>query len=183
MNREQLDHIVRAVTEVVPGERVLIIGSQAVLAQVDEVDLPIEATRSIEADVAFFDDPDDSKADKVDGAIGELSRFHETFGYYGQGVNVGTATLPESWRHRLVRLEPTSASSPVWCLEIHDCVVSKLVANRQKDREYAAALLAHGIVSAEILSGRVDELPDSVPGAKRLAIQAWIAQEAVEVRP
>ncbi|HYN69410.1 MAG TPA: DUF6036 family nucleotidyltransferase [Candidatus Eisenbacteria bacterium] len=180
MNREQLDHVVRAVTEVVPGEDVLIIGSQAVLAQVDESDLPTEATRSIEADIAFFDDPDDSKADKVDGAIGELSKFHQTFGYYGQGVSVGTATLPAQWRDRLVRLEPTSAWSPVWCLEIHDCVVSKLVANRQKDREYAAALLAGGIVTGETLSGRVDELPDSVPTAKRELIRAWIAREAAE---
>lgn len=168
----------RAVTEVVPGEEVLIIGSQAVLAQVDELDLPTEATRSIEADIAFFDDPHDSKADKVDGAIGELSRFHETFGYYGQGVSIGTATLPEHWRDRLVSLEPTSALSPVWCLEVHDCVVSKLVANRQKDHEFAAALLASGIVTHETLSSRVDELPDSVPAAKRLLIQAWIAREA-----
>lgn len=180
MNRKQLDHVVRAVTEVVPGEEVLIIGSQAVLAQVDEADLPIEATRSIEADVAFFDDPDGSKADKVDGAIGELSKFHETFGYYGQGVSVGTAILPEHWRDRLVKLEPTSASSPVWCLEIHDCVVSKLVANRQKDREYAAALLASGIVTAEILSSRLDELPDSVTTAKRNLIRTWIARQVAE---
>jgi hypothetical protein len=51
-------------------------------------DLPFEATSSMEADVAFFDDPADAKADQVDGAIGELSTFHETFGYYAQGVSV-----------------------------------------------------------------------------------------------
>jgi hypothetical protein len=34
------------------------------------------------------------KADKVDGAIGELSTFHETSGYYAQGVSVSTAILP-----------------------------------------------------------------------------------------
>ncbi len=32
----------------------------------------LEATMSIEADLAFFDDPADKKADQVDGAIGEL---------------------------------------------------------------------------------------------------------------
>ncbi|MFN8234238.1 MAG: hypothetical protein U0V56_12475 [Actinomycetota bacterium] len=31
---------------------------------------------SIEADIAFFDDADEEKSDKVDGSIGELSRFH-----------------------------------------------------------------------------------------------------------
>jgi hypothetical protein len=30
------------------------------------------ATSSMEADIAFFDDPADVKADRVDGAIGEL---------------------------------------------------------------------------------------------------------------
>jgi len=42
--------------------------------------LPTEATASMEVDVAFFDDLDEAKADAVDGAIGELSDFHETFG-------------------------------------------------------------------------------------------------------
>lgn len=31
----------------------------------------------------------------IDGSIGELSPFHETFGYYAQGVDETTAVLPE----------------------------------------------------------------------------------------
>ena len=58
----------------------------------------------MEADIAFFDDPADVKADQVDGAIGELSAFHETFGYYAQGVSVSTAVLPEGWRNRVIAL-------------------------------------------------------------------------------
>jgi hypothetical protein len=60
--------------------------------------------------VAFFDDPDDRKADQVDGAIGGLSSFHETFGYYAQGVSVSTAVLPEGWRDRLVLVETASTA-------------------------------------------------------------------------
>ena len=67
---------------------------------------------SIEADLAFFDDPDDEKADRVDGAIGELSTFHATYGYYAQGVSVSTATLPAGWRDRLVALA-TPSTIPV----------------------------------------------------------------------
>ena len=77
---------------------VLVIGSQSVLGSFADGDLPLEATSSMEADIAFFDDPADAKADQVDGAIGELSAFHETFGYYAQGVGVSTAVLPEGWR-------------------------------------------------------------------------------------
>ena len=70
----------------------LVIGSQSILAALPEDALPTEATASIEADVAFFDDPDDVKADHVDGAIGELSPFHERYGYYAQGVSVSTGS-------------------------------------------------------------------------------------------
>lgn len=60
-------------------------GSQAILGTYDDDRLPDEATRSIEADVAFWHDPDEGKADEVDGSIGEYSPFHEQFGYLRPG--------------------------------------------------------------------------------------------------
>ena len=53
---------------------VVVIGSQAILGSYSETQLPDEAIGSIEVDVTFFDDWDAAKSDKVDGAIGELSR-------------------------------------------------------------------------------------------------------------
>ena len=76
MRREQLEHVLRAASTVVHERDVLVIGSQSVLASIPDDRLPPEATTSIEADLAFFDDPADEKADQVDGAIGELSQFH-----------------------------------------------------------------------------------------------------------
>lgn len=43
------------------------------LASIPEDRLPIEATRSDEADLAVADDPHEAKADLIEGAIGELS--------------------------------------------------------------------------------------------------------------
>ena len=44
----------------------------------------------------------DHLADKIDGAIGEGSQFHQTYGYYAQGVGPETAprtqTTRETWR-------------------------------------------------------------------------------------
>lgn len=94
MNREQLAHVLRATARIVDDPRILVVGSQAILGTYDDDRLPEEATRSIEADVAFWHDPDEAKADEVDGSIGEYSAFHEQFGYYGQGVSVTTAVLP-----------------------------------------------------------------------------------------
>ena len=91
-------------------------------------------------DVAAFDDRDDSKADLIDGAIGEASMFHETFGFYAQGVSETTAVLPDGWRGRLVKYESPATSGVVaWCLELHDLWLGKAVAERQKDREFCSA--------------------------------------------
>lgn len=74
MNRQQLAHVLRAASSIVTDRRILVIGSQSILATYDEEELPVEATASIEVDLAFFDD-DEARADQVDGAIGELSQF------------------------------------------------------------------------------------------------------------
>lgn len=180
MNREQLQHVLRAASQIVPGYPPIVIGSQAVLGSIDETELPIEATRSIEADIAFLDDPDEEKADAIDGAIGELSMFHKTFGFYGQGVSLQVATLPAGWEDRLRQLEIEGESAIAYCLEAHDCVVSKLVANRQKDREFGAALIQAGLIDPAVLSERVAILPERVADAQRTLIVAWIA---VQVPP
>jgi hypothetical protein len=174
VNREQLAHVLRAAVAIVPGADIVIVGSQAVLATRDEPDLPIEATRSIAVDLAFVDDPDDAKADVIDGAIGELSRFHETFGYYGQGVSLTTPVQPEGWIDRLVALESPDAAARVGALEVHDCTVSKLVAFREKDREFAAALLSVGIIDAGTLDDRLEVLPASVSKARMVDLSRWL---------
>lgn len=160
MQREQLEHVLRAACSIVETGTALVIGSQAILASFADDVLPPAATRSVEVDLAFFDDPREEKADLVDAAIGELSRFHETFGYYAQGVSVTTAVLPEGWRDRLVRFA-TAGSAPgaALCLEPHDLAASKLVAYREKDIEFVAALVAARLIEPATLSRRVEALP------------------------
>ena len=108
MRREQLEHVLRAASKIAGDPDVVVIGSQSILGAISEDRLPREATASMEVDVAFFDDPENRKSDQVDGAIGELSSFHEMNGYYAQGVSVSTATLPHGWRDRLVLVESQS---------------------------------------------------------------------------
>lgn len=174
MRRDQLEHLIRAASRIVGERDVLIIGSQSVLASFGDVGLPMEVTRSIEADLAFFEDPADEKADQVDGAIGELSPFHEMYGYYAQGVSVTTATLPRGWRDRLVLLDtPATEPGRGLCLEPHDCVVSKLVAGRVKDIEFAGAMIEVGLVEPAILVQRTQALGD-VPAPVRHRILEWL---------
>ena len=56
VKRSDLVHILRAAATIADERDVLVIGSQAILGTLAEDDLPTAATRSMEADVAFFDD-------------------------------------------------------------------------------------------------------------------------------
>lgn len=87
MTRDELAHLLRAACTITGDRNVLVIGSQSILGTFDEADLPPRATASIEADIAFLYDADRSKADDVEGAIGELSAFHQTNGVYAEGPN------------------------------------------------------------------------------------------------
>jgi hypothetical protein len=59
MKKSELAHILRAACSITGGPNILVIGSQSILASFSEDELPVEATRSIEADVAFVDDADE----------------------------------------------------------------------------------------------------------------------------
>jgi len=174
MRREHLEHVLRAAARIAGDRDVLVIGSQSILGSLAEDQLPAEATASMEVDVAFFDDPDDVKSDAVDGAIGELSTFHKTFGYYAQGVSVSTAVLPDGWRGRIVVVQsPATVPGRGLCLEPHDCVLSKLAAGREKDYAFAAALLAAGLIDLHVLDSRLSALPAHPRVLER--IRQWIS--------
>ena len=106
MNRTQLEHIIRAASQISADTEIVVIGSQAIHAQ-DSKNLPLVVFQSEEADVYPRNHPE--RADDIDAAIGELSPFHETHGYYAQGVSPKTAKLStaevENPRARLRRLQ------------------------------------------------------------------------------
>ena len=125
MNRQQLEHVIRAAADVTGIRDLVVIGSQAVLGTYPHRELPYEATVSNEADVAIdvvlahlADEIDESAlADQIDGALGLGSAFANANGYHADGVEVATAVLTPGWRDRLVPLIAESASGPAvgWC--------------------------------------------------------------------
>lgn len=160
MTRAQFEHTVRAAGAVLGVSELLVIGSQAVHGTLDG-ELPVEAARSVEVDLAVRGDIDGRLADLIDGSIGEASMFHDTFGYYAQGVVESTARLPEGWRERLVRFEtPATRGVTAWCIELHDLWVSKAVAGRHKDIEFCRALLQRGVVGSQVLRERLSAVPE-----------------------
>ncbi|MEO7520694.1 MAG: DUF6036 family nucleotidyltransferase [Gemmatimonas sp.] len=159
MTRAQFEHAIRAAGAVLGVSEILVIGSQAVHGSLSG-DLPIEAARSVEVDIAVRGDIDGRLADLLDGSIGEASMFHDTFGYYAQGVVESTAVLPDGWQQRLVRFETSGTRGVVaWCLELHDLWIAKAIAGREKDGEFCRALIDRGDVLTPVLRERLDHVP------------------------
>ena len=171
--RSELAHVVRAASNISGDRDVIVIGSQAILGTYEESELPPRVTMSREADLAFWDDEEEAKSDKVDGAIGEGSSFDEMYGYYAQGVSVSTANLPWGWRDRLVRFQSNSTEpGTAWCLDAHDLVLAKLSAGREKDYEYADALIEARKISTSTLLDRVATMAISPVHIRR--IRQWV---------
>jgi len=92
----------------------------------------------------------------VDGVLGELSPFDETFGYFADGVEEKTAILPSGWKNRLIKIENRNTDNVCGlCLEPHDLMVSKLMAGREKDLEFVSIALDARLVSLYIIIERV----------------------------
>jgi hypothetical protein len=165
VNKSEFDHGIRAAGGILGINEVLVIGSQAAHGSIPG-ELPPEALRSIEVDIAAFQDTDGSMADVLDGAIGEASMFQEQFGFYVDGVSTTTAILPDGWRNRLVQYETPATNGVVaWCLELHDLWVSKAIAGRPKDIEFCKAFLFRELVERETLRERLKDIanvPDEV---------------------
>ncbi|HTV41253.1 MAG TPA: DUF6036 family nucleotidyltransferase [Candidatus Sulfotelmatobacter sp.] len=147
MQRQQLEHIIRAAAGITGAKEFVIIGSQY-------PDSPDELLVSVEADIFSLRNAAD--ADLIEGSIGEGSPFHQTFGYYAHGVGLETAILPAGWKERLIPIhnENTGGGTGL-CLEIHDLAVSKLTAGRDKDQDFVRALLHYRLAKVEIIRDRL----------------------------
>lgn len=173
MTRAELEHAIRAACDVAGETEIYIVGSQAILGQFP--DAPARLRQSAEADVVLKHHPD--RWNVVDGALGELSTFHATHGFYVHGVSPATAVVPRGWKGRTIRVrnENTRGCSG-WCLEAHDLAASKLAAFRDKDREFVRELLAAELIKPARLVERVRRLPLAKEDRERLAL--WVRKTA-----
>src|SRR5262249_38516448 len=115
------------------------------------------------------------------GVAGEWSPFEEQHGFSIDGVDRETAVLPDGWRDRLVKVQnpntvpPSGAPQYIgWCLDKEDLCVAKFYALREKDQNFAAALLDAGLVDAEVIAKRLGTVPNKHLPATERAL-GWLA--------
>lgn len=170
MTRKQLEHAIRAACDVSADTELWIFGSQAILGEYPKAPEGLRA--SIEVDLQPKNRPE--AVEEINGALGELSPFHNEFGFYVHGLPIEAATLPAGWEDRTIPV-----SDPFWtrgttghCLNAHDLAASKLVAFREKDRDFVRILLLENLINEETLVERVESLLISEDLSER--IKTWV---------
>jgi hypothetical protein len=172
MNWEQLAHVLRASAAITQENSFVVIGSQAVL--LSHPNAPEELLLSNELDLYPSLHPE--RAELIEGAIGQLSMFHDTFGYHADGVSPETAKMPADWMQfsRLHYIGDLTVVVP----DLHDLAVSKCVAGREKDARWVAALLRHRMIELPRLIERLRAMDTDRYDIKRLV--AWAERRARE---
>lgn len=165
MRRAELEHVIRAAATVAEDRDLVVVGSQAILGQFP--DAPEGMLVSREADVYPRGHPE--RQDEIEAALGDGSYFESTLGYYAHAVEPETAKVPAGWEQRLVPIsnENTGGASG-WCLEVHDLLLSKCAAGRERDWELAEEALLAGLAEADELRARLDDMPLAPEELERL---------------
>lgn len=176
MKRAEFEHVIKAAADIVKDE-IVVVGSQSVLGRFP--DAPPSLLRSQEVDVYPRSSPE--RAQEIDGAIGDGSMFHSTYGYYAHGVGPETIKAPAGWEARLERLElpalrKKDGTIVGWCIEVHDLVLAKLAAGRPHDLTFAEDAIREGLVDIDRLSRSVDLVPESVRELTRERLEGLIAR-------
>ena len=178
MTREQLEHAIRATCEVSKDSEIWVFGSQAILGEFPNA--PKDLCASIEVDVQPKNRPDN--VGNIDGILGELSLFHQTHGFYVHGLPIEeAAALPQGWEHRAKPVvdEISTRGKIGWCIEAHDLAASKLVAYREKDRDYVRVLLTEGMIVVKTLIERIQLL--KIDEQLRERLLQWVQNTSEEL--
>jgi len=154
MTYYQLLHAIRAACTVSNDVELFVFGSQSILAHLNEI--PDELVQSIEVDVSPVNKPE--KVIDIDGVLGEGSLFHQTHGFYVHGVSIETAILPKNWQQRCKIInDKWQKDYNGFCISLPDLAVSKLMAYRERDKEFVEILLINKLINSEEINFLINQ--------------------------
>jgi hypothetical protein len=157
-----LDRAIRSLAEHFKDDAVIVIGSQAALVgwpstpdemrDTPEIDMYVahvrqweEANSGLNGHVEFDEKRIGEIAhDEVSGYFGEGTSFHQTYGFYIDGVSPRTAALPDGWEKRAVFREVKNGEATIIAIApcVEDLAVSKLRRHADKDIDWIEACIA-----------------------------------------
>lgn len=156
IRRPDIDHMLRAAGDLTGQSQFVLVGSAAVIAWAPE--LPQIMAMTSEIDIFGTTDDPEETAFEIDSVLGQGSLFHETHGYFVDGVSPDTARLPPGWRERARSIRTTTGNVTALVPEPNDIAVSKLVRCSDKDLNFLVAGFRHGIFDRNIVIDRARSL-------------------------
>lgn len=132
----------------------VVVGSLSALGVLDPGAIPRRMLMSIDVDCFTRNDP--GRIFELDAALGQGSEFEAIHGFYLDPVSPDLPTLPDNWRHRLVRV-PLPNGIVVFFLDPNDAAVSKYARGEPRDREWIQAGLEAGVLNAGVIASRFRE--------------------------
>jgi hypothetical protein len=101
--------------------------------------------------------PGAEASEHINGVFGIGSQFHRTHGFYIDGVDEHTASLPPDWQERALFRKVEVAGKTVFavapCLE--DLIVSKLARLDSKDKEFVETCHAERPLDLRVVEERI----------------------------
>lgn len=155
MHRSQLQHVILEIGRRFDLSDFHVAGSAAILAVLPN---PSEGALTATRDFEVIPPQDDERmADRISFVLGEASDFDFEHGYYAQGVTSKKTTYaPAGWMSRAVPIGVEKYTG--WCMEVHDLVLSKIGAGREKDIDFAGAAAALGLRRRDQLLQRLQDV-------------------------
>lgn len=177
---EDLERTVRAIATEFKTDEIFIIGSQSILLAWPDAPPVMRASPEIDAfpgnakiweiqEKAKHPDETPEASEHINALFGSGSPFHRTHGFYIDGVDENTATLPAGWRTRAVvrRIDVAgrivTAVAP--CPE--DLIVSKLARLDDKDKSFIEAYHSARPLDLSVVEERIRLSDFETPVADR----------------
>jgi hypothetical protein len=165
---DDLERTVRAIATEFKSDMVFIIGSQAILAEWPDAPPAMTASPEIDAfpaNARVWETQEKAKhpgenpeaSEHINALFGEGSRFHRTHGFYIDGVDEDTATLPGDWQTRAIMRRVTVGDRVVTAIAPcpEDIIVSKLARLDEKDKRFIVAFHAARPLDPDVIERRV----------------------------
>ncbi len=165
---EDLERTVRAIATEFKTDKIFIIGSQSILLAWPDAPPLMRSSPEIDAfpgNARIWEiqekkkHPEESPeaSEHIDALFGSGSQFHQTHGFYIDGVDENTAMLPAGWQTRAIVRQidvgGRSVTAVAPCPE--DLIVSKLARLDDKDKSFIEAYHSERPLDPGVIEERI----------------------------
>ena len=160
MEYEQLTKLIKNVVEITNQKNIMLFGSQVLYSKFKTIENE-NILKSYEADFTLYKYKNRQEledfVDLVDGSIGELSLYHNTNGFYAEGVSNFNDSFPKNYKNRLMNFQySNNPNDIVQFMNIKDVSIMKLRRMSPKDHAFLEFCIENDLFKLEDIEEIID---------------------------